>query len=225
MSTVGTREGYERWAARYDESPNPLLALESRTLLPLLPDLENHIAIDAGCGTGRWSLVLRERGAHVIAIDLSRAMLAQAARKGELHGTLVQGDAAWLPLPGACADLVLSSLTLSYLDDPTAALAGWSRVLRPGGILLASDFHPEATRHGWRRAFREGGETFEIESHAVPLEELRHAVPASGFSLESLTEASFGEPEIPIFEAAGKAAQFRPLSRIPAVWALRAIRR
>ncbi|HSP97053.1 MAG TPA: hypothetical protein VL049_07385 [Candidatus Dormibacteraeota bacterium] len=36
MARPGVREGYDRWAAIYDASPNPLVALDRRVALPLL---------------------------------------------------------------------------------------------------------------------------------------------------------------------------------------------
>ena len=43
---VSVEEGYKRWAATYDRTPNPLLALEQRCLLPLIPDLAGKRVLD-----------------------------------------------------------------------------------------------------------------------------------------------------------------------------------
>ena len=46
--TVSTRDGYDRWAAVYDEMDNALIALEERELPALLGDLHGLQAHQAG---------------------------------------------------------------------------------------------------------------------------------------------------------------------------------
>jgi len=73
---------FDRWAAVYDEQPNPLLALEERYLAPLLPALTGRDVLDAGCGTGRWLYrCIPQRPASLTGIDISVAMLARAREK------------------------------------------------------------------------------------------------------------------------------------------------
>ena len=43
--------GFDLWAEVYDGQPNPLLALEHRELLQLLPEVRGLDILDAGCGT------------------------------------------------------------------------------------------------------------------------------------------------------------------------------
>src|SRR5262245_48162431 len=62
------------------------------------------VAADLCCGTGDLALALARRGARVVAIDFSGAMLDVAARKGV--GSLVQADCLRLPLRENSLDLV-----------------------------------------------------------------------------------------------------------------------
>ncbi|PYV20619.1 MAG: hypothetical protein DMG27_22585 [Acidobacteria bacterium] len=90
-SRVLSEEGYELWAPAYDRDPNHLLALEERTLKPLLPDLAGQQVLDLGCGTGRWLELLLDLGARrAVGVDRSRAMLRVAATKPRLRGRLVE---------------------------------------------------------------------------------------------------------------------------------------
>ncbi|HEX9034509.1 MAG TPA: methyltransferase domain-containing protein [Streptosporangiaceae bacterium] len=101
--------------------------------------------VDLGCGTGQLSLPLAERGANVLAVDVSAAMLRQLqenARERRILG--VEGLAMpieRLSLPPRSADLIVTSYALHHLRDAdkgqvVAAAYQW---LRPGGVLVIAD--------------------------------------------------------------------------------------
>src|SRR5215470_13661910 len=93
-------------------------------------------ALDAGCGTGFQTAVLREMGYAVHGLDLAGKLL-RAAREKLGTVPLVQGDIQALPYPDASFDAATCcGSTLSYVDDARQALAEIARVLRPGGRML-----------------------------------------------------------------------------------------
>jgi malonyl-CoA O-methyltransferase len=104
-------------------------------LLDKLPyDLSGKRVLDLGCGTGYFSSLLRDRGAEVICVDLSGAMLSQAKiRCGRQGMSYILGDAEQLPLNSGCVDFVFSSLALQWCDDLALALSEMKRVLNYGG--------------------------------------------------------------------------------------------
>jgi len=94
-------------------------------------------ALDVGCGTGHFSLMLAEAGAEVTGCDASKAMLTQARLKHpELRWHLA--DARELPYADASWDLVFSVTMLEFIDEPVRALDEMWRVLRPGGRLVVA---------------------------------------------------------------------------------------
>lgn len=101
------------------------------------------LLLDAGCGTGRHLRPLRRRGWPIIGVDFSPAMLAAAHPHLTAAGSmtaLVCGDLRALPFrPGFAGILCMDSpLALLREDaDLAAALAGFRRMLRPGGVLVA----------------------------------------------------------------------------------------
>lgn len=95
--------------------------------------------VDIGCGTGSLSLLLAEQGHHVVGVDVSAGMVAQARRKFADAGRripVVLGDAGTVPVRTGSFDAVLARHLLWALPDPVAALRRWVRLLRPGGWLV-----------------------------------------------------------------------------------------
>lgn len=132
--------GYDRF-----HEYNHLFKTDARFLMEVLPE-EGRI-LDLGCGTGRHLAVLGGRGYEVAGVDLSPHMLREAAKKLDRHGIearLVGGDICRLGEMDEFADAEFDAVicmfsTLGLVRGRrrrSRALAGWRRVLRPGGTLV-----------------------------------------------------------------------------------------
>lgn len=131
---------YEVFAPdRYDDPP-----LTAR--LRLIGDVSGLRLLDLTCGHGRLTRELARRGARVVGIDLSSALLdkARARELIDLLGiTYVHGDAASpQALTGEVFDAVACSFGLLDIDDLDGAIATVARVLRVGGFFAFSMLHP-----------------------------------------------------------------------------------
>lgn len=114
--------------------------------------------LDAACGEGYGAALLARGGAQVTAVDVSAEALEHArARYGELPGlSFVEADVADLAqLPDASFDLIVSFETLEHLEAQDAMLAGFRRLLAPGGLLLIStpDRRVYSDQTGYRNEF------------------------------------------------------------------------
>lgn len=215
---VSPAEGYERWAATYDEVPNPLLALEERYLLPLLTEVRKKSVLDLACGTGRWLEKVMELGCKsAVGVDCSGAMLRIAASKQSLRGRLARAAGENLPLPEAAFDLGICSFALGHLCDFKAMVREFARVTRVGADIFVSDLHPQAHARGWRVGFRDGGTAVEIRTNSRSSEEIVGEFCANGLACLKCETLWLGEPEAPLFELAGKAGSFADACRVPAV--------
>lgn len=106
-------------------------------LLPL--DLEGKTTVELGCGTGYVSAWLARRGARPIALDLTPEQLAtarQMQREHDLDFPLIRGVGEHVPLPDACADLVISEYGSAIWSDPYEWIPEAARLLKPGGELV-----------------------------------------------------------------------------------------
>ena len=211
MTTLAPLDAYRLLAQDYDSNPNPLLALEQRTMTPLIPSLRGARLVDVAAGTGRWASHCQARGARTIAIDFCSEMLAHAPRPVAL------ADANRLPVADGFADITICAFALGYAPACFSELA---RITRRRGVVLASDVHPEAIERGWTRSFRHGSGVIGVENQRYALEDLSTA----GLRLDCLIEPRLGEPEREVFAKAGKLDAFEEAARYPAIFVARWIR-
>jgi len=106
--------------------------------------------LDLACGPGRHAAALACCGARVVGLDLSRALLHAAQRRGT--GPLVRGDMRRLPFRAASFDGVLNLFTsFGYFADEgehPVVVGEVARVLRPGGRFVLDFLNPPAVRAG-----------------------------------------------------------------------------
>ncbi|MFQ6115470.1 MAG: class I SAM-dependent methyltransferase, partial [bacterium] len=82
VHTVNPLTGYNRWAPQYSEEDNPIVYLESSALYKMLPDLAGKRVLDVGCGAGRMSKLIAQRGVtYLVGIDFSFYMLCEAQKQ------------------------------------------------------------------------------------------------------------------------------------------------
>lgn len=118
---------YER-PAMIDELPEQLVG--------------KHI-LDAGCAAGWYTEQFVEKGAHVVATDLSPKMVEATERRiGEKAQVMCLDLADDLPFDNQSFDFIVSSLTLHYLEDWNQTFSEFKRILRPNGTVLFSVHHP-----------------------------------------------------------------------------------
>jgi len=131
-------EAYDRWFT------TPIGSLvrkyETELILNLLSPKQGEIILDAGCGTGMFTLDILSSGSKVIGLDLSLPMLKRAEKK--LKGypfQIVLADMLTLPFPESSFDKVVSVTALEFVEDGKAAVGELFRVTKKGGrVVLAT---------------------------------------------------------------------------------------
>lgn len=101
--------------------------------------------LDIGTGPGFFSILLAESGFSVTAIDLTPEMLAEAQINAIRSGLsadsirFLEMNAENLRFGDGIFDVVISRNLTWNLPHPERAYAEWTRVLKPGGLLLNFD--------------------------------------------------------------------------------------
>jgi len=95
--------------------------------------------LDAGCGTGIFTIDFLKAGATVTGIDISHGMLLNAVTAlKNLPFYAVQGNMLTLPFPDDEFDKTVSITALEFIREAQTAVNELFRVTRPGGIVVVA---------------------------------------------------------------------------------------
>lgn len=159
------------------------------------------LAVDVGCGEGRWTRALGELGYDAVGVDRSNTLVA-AAREADPEGRYEVAEAEHLPFGDGEAALVMCINVLMHIVDLEQVLREFARILRAGGVLVVALAHPvrEAGTFDEKSGELRVRSYFTAEEHVVPLghhhvahqhrtiEGYLRPLLANGFALDDLRE-------------------------------------
>ncbi len=133
--------------------------------------------LDVGCGTGRWSQALSERGSRVWGVDESAEMVELARRRGV---NAKQASAEALPFKEGWFERALLVLVIHVFDRPRA-FGELGRVLAADGRIAIATFAAAQFEHHYLNPYFPSMP--EIDRARFPtVEALREELAAAGFS-------------------------------------------
>jgi SAM-dependent methyltransferase len=106
---------------------------EKEAVLDALTPLDDKQILEVACGTGRFTVMLANRGANIVGMDISEAMLEQGRNKAAETGvdgdlSFMQGDAGRLPFPDNHFDTVFAMRFFHLAPDPQGFIQEMRRV-------------------------------------------------------------------------------------------------
>ena len=128
--------------------------LTQTTVEEELGDARVAKALELGCGPGTWTGILADRAEKVLAVDLSEAMLGQAAQTLAQRSNieLKQADIGSFDPGAQTFDRILSVRVLEYVPEWQHAVESFGRWLSPGGQAVVVTKTPISV---WRGTGRE----------------------------------------------------------------------
>jgi SAM-dependent methyltransferase len=139
----GQTERFESYYQQLAHSPYKASFVYSRhrldgMLFRFLPEQGQGLRLlDLGCGTGRYMAELSRRGFEVAGVDGSAEML-QHARANNPGSEVREGSVEDVPFPAGTFDFVICIEVLRYLPESRRCINEMARVLKPGGVCLAT---------------------------------------------------------------------------------------
>lgn len=155
---------FDRAANYYDQTRRMLEPME-KFGIPAIQELagQGSRLLEVGCGTGRISIPLLERGVDLVGCDLSTPMLNRFREKYPAP-RIAQANAAQLPFPSGHFDAVLTVHVLHLIPAWREVLREIKRVLLPGGVYLNARTWDtvgvsvaDKTRKFWRNWMKDHG--------------------------------------------------------------------
>jgi SAM-dependent methyltransferase len=160
------------------------VGLMARVLAARCPPPAAPRVLDAGAGRGTLAARLAAAGYQVTALDESAAFLAYARQRWTAQRLrLVRGDVGRLPFAAAAFDAAVCGEVLEHLADDVAAVTELARVLRPGGVLVAT-VPAGARAYDWLDRWAGHARRYEPAQLAARL-------AAGGFAVERLVRWGF----------------------------------
>jgi ubiquinone/menaquinone biosynthesis C-methylase UbiE len=135
---------FDAWPEKYDQwFRTPIGRLvkmyERELLMDLLRPGPGETILDAGCGTGVFTLDMLAAGPRVVAMDISLPMLVRAGKKAAgCPISFVAGDMMALPFADRTFDKVVSVTALEFIEDGKGALSELFRVTKHRGWIVVA---------------------------------------------------------------------------------------
>jgi len=118
-------------------------------LLPASLTTGHHVALDVGCGSGRWTKLIAPKFKFVEAVDPSSAVFVAQKNCSKLANVRVsKASVAKLPFQQESFDLVFSLGVLHHVPDTADGIRSCVKMIKPGGYFLVYLYYSLDNR-GW----------------------------------------------------------------------------
>ncbi|HEX8891037.1 MAG TPA: methyltransferase domain-containing protein [Pyrinomonadaceae bacterium] len=144
MRRRSVRTLYDKISDKYHTNKTKAVSdyTELPTVISLAGEVKGKRVLDVGCGPGRHSKRLLEKGARVTGIDISDEMVAIAKAHCEGRGQFFQADFERAEFETSSFNLIIASLTLMYAKDVHPVIKKFGQWLKKDGRLIFSLYHP-----------------------------------------------------------------------------------
>jgi ubiquinone/menaquinone biosynthesis C-methylase UbiE len=218
-------EAYDIWSSSYDKQPdNLMLYLDQLLFTHFLHSVSLHhkIVLDFGCGTGRhWKSMYEHQPAQMIGIDVSEGMLEQLKQKYPSATVIHNKDNQLLSLQDNFVDILVSTLTIAHVKNIHELFVAWNRLVKPGGEIYISDYHPMLLQNGGQRDFRMNGKKYSITNYVHPLNKIKGMARNYGWTLIQEEQKLIDKEVKSFYEKQGALSVYNRFEGFPVIYGVR----
>jgi ubiquinone/menaquinone biosynthesis C-methylase UbiE len=215
---------YDIWSDSYDCQPgNLMLDLDELIFAGLIKDIDlrNKKVADIGCGTGRhWQKIYEKTPGVLLGFDVSPGMLKQLIRKFPSAITQLTADNLLKSITDSSIDCLITTLTIAHIKNIEEAISSWSRVLKNGGDLIITDFHPTMLTKGGKRSFKYEHGSLSVINYTHPLEKVKKILLKYGLHVIRHVERIVDEEVKPYYDAQNALPVYYRFQGTPIIYGL-----
>ncbi len=221
-------EAYNNWALNYDDQPdNLMLALDEEMINELFTEIDfiNKIIVDIGCGTGRhWQKIVGRKPLRLLGFDVSKGMLEILKDKFPNAETHLLSDDNLKEINDNFCDIIISTLTVAHIKNIAKALTEWARVLKPGGEIIITDFHPDLLAKGAKRTFLNNHTSVVIKNYIHPVEKIKAIARQLNLQVVRLKERNINEAMKHYYQKQNAIVVYNKFYGSPVIYAIHLIK-
>ena len=187
---MNVEEAYKFWSEQYDTNQNKTRDLEAISLRETLNDIKFENCLEIGCGTGKNTTWLINKGHKITAVDLSEEMLTIARQRIPNENVQVLKadiNENWT-FTNEKFDLVVCSLVLEHIENIGRIFKLISNHLTENGTFYIGELHPFKQYLGSKAGFvnEEGKQTVTCFTHHIS--EFTSLAKQNGLTISEVTE-------------------------------------
>lgn len=150
---------YKESAALYDARFSNEQTRKYEAALKSVRFNQNHVVLDAGCGTGLLIECIAKLARLVVGIDFSRQMvkLSKYKLRNSNNVELICADVDYLPFRDLIFDQVFAVTLLQNVPDPIRSLQEISRVIKTDGNLIITGLKKNFIRQSFTKMMKKVG--------------------------------------------------------------------
>ena len=217
-------DAYDLWSEDYDFQPgNLMLDLDEMVFSILLEktDLQNKAVADIGCGTGRhWPKIFKKQPLSLTGFDVSEGMLNKLEEKFPEANTHQITDDLFLTVKDASFDTIISTLTVAHIENIEDALQAWSRMLKPDGKIIITDFHPKLLAFGGKRTFKRNNVQLAVRNFVHSINTIKDILKDNGFQVVAEEEMIIDETVKHYYEQQNALPVYEQFKGFPVIYGI-----
>ncbi|MDN3548000.1 class I SAM-dependent methyltransferase [Mucilaginibacter aquaedulcis] len=217
-------EAYDLWSDDYDKQPdNLMLHLDGKLFYYLISqiNIQGKQVADIGCGTGRhWSVIFDKQPGALTGFDVSGGMLQKLKEKYPQAQIRQITDNLFSDVPDETYDVIISTLTVAHIENIEEALQSWTRLLKSGGDMIITDFHPHTLAFGGKRTFKHNNAVMTVRNYVHPIYTIKDVLLRNNFQLMSQEEIKIDESMKPFYTKQNAMHVFEKYNGFPVIYGI-----